>query len=208
MLGWAELGGVRVAVGPGVFVPRARSALLLGEASARLADGAVVVDLCCGSGAIGLALAGRSRGVELHAADLDPVAVRCARENLAGVGAVHEGDLFGALPASLLGRVDLLVANAPYVPRRELGTLPREAREHEPAHALDGGEDGLDPHRRIAAGAARWLAPAGTLMFEAGVEQVPAALDLVRSGGLRAWARIDEDLDVAVVAGAAPQAPG
>jgi release factor glutamine methyltransferase len=203
VLGWAELGEARVRVGPGVFVPRARSALLLEVAAERVRPGSVVVDLCCGSGAIGLALARRATGVELHAADLDPIAVGCARENLAGVGSVHEGDLFAPLPGSLRGRVDVLVANAPYVPTGELATLPREAREHEPALALDGGPDGLAPHRRIAAGAGEWLAPGGVLAFEAGVEQAAAARGLVEAAGLTAVVRVDEELDVAAVAGEA-----
>jgi release factor glutamine methyltransferase len=202
VLGWAELAGVRVRVRPGVFVPRARSGLLLAEAAERLRSGAVVVELCCGTGAIALALAEVVSGVELHAADVDPVAVECARENLAGAGTVHEGDLFGALPAGLRGRIDLLVANAPYVPSRELATLPREAREHEPALALDGGPDGLDPHRRLAAEAPGWLAPGGVLIFEVGREQAPAAAELVERAGLAVSAAADEDLDVAVVAGA------
>jgi release factor glutamine methyltransferase len=204
VLGWAELGGIRVRVGPGVFVPRARSALLLAEASARAGDGAVVVDMCCGSGAIGLAVAASRRRVELHAADLDPVAVRCARENLEGVGEVHEGDLLDALPAGLRGRIDVLVANAPYVPSRELELLPREAREHEPALALDGGADGLDVHRRLIAAAPEWLAPRGHLLFEAGLDQLDAALAELERGGLEPGFAVDEELEVAVAVGSLP----
>jgi release factor glutamine methyltransferase len=205
VLGWAEFGGVRVRVGPGVFVPRARSALLLEEARALLGDGAVVVDMCCGSGAIGLAVAAGARGVELHAAEIDPVAVRCARENLEGVGEVHEGDLLGALPEELRGRVNILVANAPYVPTRELALLPREARQYEPALALDGGEDGLDVHRRLIASAPDWLAPGGSLLFEVGLDQLPAALGELEAGGLEARAARDEELEAATAIGRLPR---
>lgn len=209
VLGWAELGGVRVGVGRGVFVPRARTALLLEEATRRLRDGAVIVDLCCGSGAIGLALAAGGRGVELHASDVDTAAVECARENLVGAGSVHAGDLYAALPRALAGRIDLLVANAPYVPSGELATLPRDAREHEPALALDGGPDGLGPHRRIVAGAPRWLAPGGWLLFEIGRDQATEAEALIAGAGLAPSVAADPDLDVAVAAGRMPSgAPG
>jgi release factor glutamine methyltransferase len=117
VLGWAEFWSMRIAVEPGVFVPRRRTGLLVREAVAVTTPRSVVLDLCCGTGAIGAAVATIVPGVELHAADVDPVAVRCARVNLAAVGGtVHCGDLYAALPDGLRGRVDVLVANAPYVP--------------------------------------------------------------------------------------------
>lgn len=140
ILGWAEFCGLRVAVEPGVFVPRRRTALLVREAAALAGPGAVVVDLCCGSGAVGAALLARHQ-VELYAADIDPTAVRW---NIGARGRVLEGDLDGPLPPTLRGRVDVLVANAPYVPTRAIATMPAEARDHEPRTALDGGPDGLD----------------------------------------------------------------
>ena len=168
VLGWAEFCGSRVAVAPGVFVPRQRTTMLVEVAvtAARASvPPAVVVDLCCGTGAIGVAVAAAVPGVELHAADIDPVAVECARRNVTA-GQVHEGDLYDALPHHLRGRVDVLVANAPYVPTGRIRLLPPEARDHEHRRALDGGPDGLDLHRRIAAGAPRWLAPGGRLLIE------------------------------------------
>src|SRR5688500_11534193 len=145
VLGWVEFCGLRIAVDPGVFVPRRRTEVLVREAVSLAPPGAVVVDLCCGSGALGVALASTVGGVELHAADLDPAAVSCARRNVGAVGGrVHAGDLFDALPSGLRGRVDLLLANVPYVPSAGIGSMPREAREHEPRRALDGGADGLD----------------------------------------------------------------
>ena len=99
---------------------------------------------------MGAALAAAWAGLELHAADIDPAAVRCARRNLAAAGGqVYEGDLYEPLPAALRGRVDVLVANVPYVPTEEIGLLPPEARLHEPRVALDGGADGLDVLRRV-----------------------------------------------------------
>ncbi|MEU4746430.1 putative protein N(5)-glutamine methyltransferase, partial [Actinosynnema sp. NPDC023658] len=170
VVGWAEFCGVRVAVDPGVFVPRRRTEFLVRVAVGVARPGAVVVDLCCGSGAVGAAVAARVAGVELHAVDVDPAAVRCARRNV-GSGRVYEGDLYEPLPRSLLGRVGVLVANAPYVPTGAIGLMPPEAREHEPLVALDGGEDGLDVQRRVIADAVRWLAPGGRLLVETGARQ-------------------------------------
>ena len=91
--------------------------------------------------------------ITVHAADLDAAAVACARRNLGPRGTVHHGDLYEPLPRELAGRVDVLVANAPYVPTAEIALMPPEARLHEPRVALDGGPDGLDVARRIVADA-------------------------------------------------------
>ena len=109
----------------------------------------------------------------MHAADIDPAAVRCARRNIAAAGQVYEGDLYDPLPATLRGRVDILVANVPYVPTEEIGLLPAEARVHEARVALDGGADGLDLLRRVTAAAPPWLAPGGHLLVETSERQAP-----------------------------------
>ncbi|MEU6239143.1 putative protein N(5)-glutamine methyltransferase, partial [Kitasatospora sp. NPDC047058] len=144
VVGWAEFGGLRIAVEAGVFVPRRRSEFLVETAAGLTPGGALVVDLCCGSGALAAALAARvgriGRPVEVYAADVDAAAVGCARRNLAGVGArVFQGDLFDPLPTALRGRVDVLLANVPYVPTGDIALLPAEARVHEALPALDGG---------------------------------------------------------------------
>jgi release factor glutamine methyltransferase len=195
VLGWAEFCGLRIAVDPGVFIPRRRTEFLVRRAAAlaRRAAGpdhgraraVVVVDLCCGSGAVGAALAASLGRVELHAADIDPAAVRCARRNVAAAGGqVYQGDLYGPLPARLRGRVDILAANVPYVPSGEVGLLPPEARAHEPRMALDGGTDGLDILRRVAAAAPLWLAPGGHLLAETSELQAPRAAEAVGRDGL------------------------
>lgn len=185
IVGWADFCGDRVVVEPGVFVPRSRTGILV-EQGVRLArPGAVVIDLCCGSGAVGLALVTRVEGLELHASDIDPAAVRCARRNLEPLGAsVHEGDLFAALPPTLRGRVDLVVVNAPYVPTGAIATMPPEARAHEPLTALDGGADGVDLHRRVAAEAASWLGAAGHLVIETSAGQAELTAGALEAGGL------------------------
>jgi release factor glutamine methyltransferase len=162
----------------------------------------VVVDLCCGSGALGVALVTALGGAELHAADVDPAAVRCARRNVAAVGGqVYEGDLYEPLPAMLRGRVGILIANVPYVPTEEVRLLPPEAREHEARVALDGGAVGLDVLRRVAAEAPLWLAPGGHLLFETSERQVPRAVEAVaRHGLVPRVARCDESQATVVIA--------
>ena len=200
LLGWAEFGGLRIAVDPGVFVPRRRTEFLAHQAVALAGPHALVVDLCCGSGAVGAAVTAALPGAEVHAADVDPAAVACARRNLPG-GQVHCGDLFDALPAALGGRVDVLVANVPYVPSEAIALMPPEARDHEPRVALDGGSDGLDVARRVVAGVGAWLAPAGSVLFEVGEGQVSAATDIVRVAGLAPRIVTDDELGATVVVG-------
>lgn len=208
VLGWAEFCGLRIAVDPGVFVPRRRTEFLVHQAAALARPGSVVVDLCCGSGALGAALVAAVDRVELHAADIDPAAVRCARRNVADSGGqVYEGDLYQPLPATLRGRVDVLLANVPYVPTEEVALLPPEARVHEPRVALDGGADGLEVLRRVTAAAPLWLAPGGCLLFETSERQAPQAVDAVARGGLIARAVSSDDAGATVVIGTRPALP-
>lgn len=190
VLGWAEFGGLRVAVEPGVFVPRRRTELLAEQAStaARVVASRgrppVVVELCCGSGAVSAVLLAALADVELYACDLDPVAVQCTRANLGARAHVVTGDLYDGLPATLDGRVDVLVANAPYVPHSELAMMPPEARLYEPPSALSGGSDGLDVLRGLIAGAPVWLASGATLLVEAGESQIAEVEGLMAAAGL------------------------
>jgi release factor glutamine methyltransferase len=238
VVGWAEFCGLRIAVSPGVFVPRRRTEFLVGEAVtlARQADTGhrdtghrdtghrdtghaetghaaqprtVVVDLCCGSGALGVALATALGEVELYAADLDPVAVRCARRNVAAVGGqVYQGDLYGPLPATLRGRIGILIANVPYVPTADIALLPPEARIYEPRLALDGGADGLGILRRVAADAPSWLAPGGHLLTEASERQVPGIIAATAGAGLTPRVARSEELNATVVIATHGDAPG
>jgi release factor glutamine methyltransferase len=215
VLGWAEFCGLRIVVEPGVFVPRRRTEFLVHRAVAAARDAAasrkrtdsertrlVVVDLCCGSGAIGLAVGSSLNAVELHAVDVDPAAVRCARRNLAAAGGtVYEGDLYRPLPRALHGTVDVLIANAPYVPTGEVGMLPPEARLYEPRTALDGGPDGLDVQRRVIAEASSWLAPSGHLLIETSDRQAPATAESFELHRLAATVAHSDDYDGTVVVG-------
>ncbi|QNN54770.1 putative protein N(5)-glutamine methyltransferase [Nocardioides mesophilus] len=205
LLGWAAFHGLRIEVDRGVFVPRRRTELLVAETLTCLDDRArpVVVDLCCGAGAIAAAIAACAPDVEVHAAELDPKAVTCARRNVEPRGGtVHEGDLYAALPTGLAGRVDVLVANAPYVPTGSIAMMPPEARLHEHPVALDGGTDGLDVQRRVVAGAGAWLAPGGRLLIESSRRQAGQLAEEMRAHGLEARIVSDEELNATAVVGA------
>ncbi|MET7283907.1 putative protein N(5)-glutamine methyltransferase [Kribbella sp. NPDC005582] len=201
VLGWASFRGLRIAVDPGVFIPRRRTEFLVAEALRVTAPGAVVVDLCCGSGALGAAVAAEQR-VSLHAADIELPSVRCAERNLAASqGAVYQGDLYDALPAELRGRIDVLLANVPYVPTEEIRLLPAEARLYEPVVTLDGGPDGLRLLERVAADATEWLAPGGHVFAEVSERQAPLAREVFVEHGLVAELAVDDELGANVVRG-------
>jgi release factor glutamine methyltransferase len=202
VLGWAEFCGQRIAVGPGVFVPRRCTELLVRLAADVVRPGAVVVELCCGAAAVATALAAAVRGLALHAVDIDPAAVACARRNLEPVGGhIYEGDLHAPLPAALRGHVDVVLANAPYVPTAAIALMPPEARDHEPTLALDGGADGLDIQRRVAGVAPRWLAPGGHLLIETSEEQAAHTAAAVVEAGMLARVERCEERDATAVVG-------
>ena len=208
VLGWVEFLGRRLAVAPGVFVPRRRTELLarttLAEVDARHRPGerVVVVEMCCGVAPVAAHLA---PDVEMHAADSSAAALGCARTN-APTAAFHLGDLYDALPADLRGRVDVLAANAPYVPTDRIAAMPTEARDHEPRAALDGGDDGVVLHRRLAADASGWLAPGGVLLVETSPGQAPLTTAAMTAGGLEARLVVDHEIGGCVAIGVRPGA--
>ena len=208
VIGSAEFCGLRVAVDQGVFVPRHRTEFLVERAVALSRPGAVVLDLCCGSGAIGAALAAAVPRIELHATDISDTAVLCARRNLAQLGArVYQGDLYAALPSRLHARVDVMVANVPYVPSADIELLPREARIYEARAALDGGTDGLDVLRRVAAEAALWLSPGGHLLVETTEGQAQTTAEIFSHHGLIPGVERSEELEATVIVGTRPPTP-
>jgi release factor glutamine methyltransferase len=205
VLGWAKFCGIRIIIDPGVFVPRLRTEFLVQKAVDLSVTGAIVVDLCCGTGAVGAAIAKGLDWIQLYAVDIDPIAVRCALRNVTNIaGHVFEGDLYKALPAKLRGKVEILVANAPYVPTEAMKLLPQEARLHEPKVALDGGNDGLDIQRRVAEEASLWLAPGGHLLVETSQMQAPQTLEIFAQFGLIPQLTYNNDLDATVVIGTKP----
>ena len=205
IVGWAEFCGLRIAVEPTVFVPRRRTEFLVEQASALVSPGGVVVDLCCGTGAIGVATVAGMSDFTLYAADIDPAAVRCARRNVEPVGGqVFQGDLYDALPAEIRGRVDVLLVNAPYVPTDDIGMMPPEARDHEARVALDGGFDGLSVHRRVAQDASTWLRPGGHVLIETSVRQAASTERLLADAGLTTRVAHSDDVDGTVGVGRKP----
>jgi release factor glutamine methyltransferase len=218
ILGWAEFCGLRISVSPGVFVPRRRSEFLVAQAvaaaqrlrsEARGGDRLVVLDLCCGAGAIGVAIAAALGDTDLHAADIDAAAVACARGNVVPAGGhVYAGDLFSPLPPELRGGIDILAVNAPYVPTAEIRFMPAEARLHEPRVALDGGPDGTGLHHRVASQAADWLSPRGVLLIETSERQAPRTAQAVADGGLTPETLTDAELDATVVIGVGTDVTG
>jgi release factor glutamine methyltransferase len=203
ILGYTNFCGLRIEVDRGVFIPRPRTEFLVQQAKG-LTDpfDNIVLDLCCGSGAIGTAIATDDKKILLHSVDIDPVAVRCASRNLTKIGGhVYEGNLYEVLPHSLRGKINIIVANAPYVSTESLKFLPRESRLYEPCVALDGGKDGLDLHRKVVKNAAHWLVPGGHLLIETSEMQGAKTHEIFVQAGLITKIVRNEELDATVVIG-------
>ena len=196
LLGWAPFGGARLAVAPGVYVPRPHTEALAARAAALLPPGGTAVDLCCGSGAVAASL--RRRGATVVGVDLDPWAAACAGGN--GVAAVV-GDIGTGLAADGVpvrgGVADVVAAVPPYVPTGALRLLAADVQRHEPRLALDGGADGLDLARAVVAAAARLLKAGGHLLVElGGDEDLALAPTLAAAGFVAVEPWHDEDGDL------------
>lgn len=205
VVGWAEFSGMRIRVEPGVFIPRHKTELMVRRARQLGREGDVILDICCGSGAIGVATAAAFKRVELHATDIDETAVGCARRNVGEAGGkVWKGDLYEPLPETLKGRVNLILANAPYVPSSEVHLMPREARLHENPVTLDGGSDGLEVQRRAICEAPGWLTPGGHILVETSDRQAEGTMEAMESAGLVASISVSRSLEATVVVGKRP----
>lgn len=214
LLGVVELGGLTLVVAAGVFVPRTRTLLLVREtvrlAERHAADGTVpvVLELCCGVAPVASHVRHAVPTARIMAAEIDEPAASCARHNLGTGGEVLVGDLFGAVPEQWRGRLDVVAANAPYVPTHHVATMPPEARDHEPLVALDGGDDGVDVHRRIAAEVGRWLSPRGVVLVETSRRQATLTAEALHDVGLVPHVLHDDDLDATVVVARRPTVAG
>lgn len=173
LVGWVRFGDLRLAVGPGVFVPRQRSLLLARTAVAavRARRSPLVLEAYCGVAPIAASVAAAVPGVALHIVDADNTALGFARRNLPGGTGIHLGTGLGALPAGSRGRIDVIAAVPPYVPESGLVLLPPEARDHEPPRALLGGPDGLVHITALISDAREWLAVGGELLIEMNTAQ-------------------------------------
>jgi release factor glutamine methyltransferase len=187
ILGTAAFRRLLLAVGPGVFVPRPETELLVEWGLAQLAGhrSPTVVDLCAGSGAVALSVAAEHPGATVYAVELAPAALRWLHRNAAGSAAVQvvPGDATDpAVLAALDGTADLVLANPPYIPA---GTpLPPEVARFDPPQALWGGPDGLQAVRGVLARAVTLLRPGGGLGVEHAESHAAAMGDLLRARGL------------------------
>ncbi|MFJ6208811.1 putative protein N(5)-glutamine methyltransferase [Lysinibacillus sp. NPDC092081] len=205
VLGFTKFCGLRIEVERGVFIPRRRTEFLVQQAKIITRPYDIVLDLCCGSGAIGAAITTDLKKILLHSVDIDPVAVRCTSRNITKIGGhVYQGDLYDALSDSLKGRVNIIVANVPYVPTDSIKLLPQEARLYEPKVALDGGMDGLDLQRKVIEEASHWLVPGGHLLIETSEIQATQTSEIFADFGLITKIARDYKLDATVVIGRNP----
>ena len=189
LLGSVVFGSREILVGPGALIPRPETAELAAWAAERIgrsisagAHAPRVLDLCCGTGCIGVSLQLEFPEAEVCLSDLSRDALEVARANLRRYGLdcrVKQGDLFTPLAGE---KYDLIVSNPPYIPSEECGALQEEVRR-EPLTALDGGRDGLDFYRRIAGEAPEYLNPGGAVMLEIGAGQEETVCRLLKEGG-------------------------
>jgi release factor glutamine methyltransferase len=197
ILGTKEFYGRPFEVEKGVFIPRQETELLVRLALEHLDEGAPAraLDLCSGSGAVGITIAAERPLAQVDLVELSPeaaaVAERNAEKHAPGRVRVLRGDLFAALPER--ARYDVVTANPPYVPTVHGRQLAPDILEHEPHAALFAGEDGLSVIRRIAAGLPDWLRPGATFVAEIDPSQGAAVAGLLRDVGL-VEVRVERDL--------------
>jgi release factor glutamine methyltransferase len=198
LTGTAAFRHVELLVGPGVFVPRPETELLAGwaiERAREAGEAPVVVDLCCGSGAIALSVADEIRGASVHAVELDPGAHAWAERNLEASGVdLRLGDMADAFP-ELDGTVDVVACNPPYIPLDAWASVAPEVRDHDPALALWSGDDGLDAMRVLESTAARLLRPGGWVGAEHADAQGESAARVFLDGDR--WAEVRDHHDLA-----------
>lgn len=187
ILGQWEFYGLPLRITPDVLIPR-DDTCAVAELAIRQAlfldQNPRILDLCCGSGCIGLAIAKRVKDARVTLADLSQNALTIARENTAMHkmgGRVRCVRVDAMQPAStFLGKFDLIVSNPPYVTAEEMKELPVSVRDYEPHMALYGGEDGLDFYRAIAENFTRALRPGGYLCLEFGMGQGDAVCRILQ----------------------------
>jgi release factor glutamine methyltransferase len=195
--GTAPFRYTELSVGPGVFVPRPETELVVGWGLDALAavDTALVVDLCSGSGAIAVSVAGERPDASVYAVENDPAALKWLRRNVDGTGVeVIAGDATDPAVASELdGRVDLVLCNPPYVP--DGSPVDPEVADHDPPVAVFGGADGLDVIRGIVARAAALVRPGGALAIEHDDSHGTSVPALLRESGR--FTDVEEHRDLA-----------
>ena len=189
LIGEWEFYGLPLDISPAVLIPRPDTEVLATKLidAARSAGPCRILDLCAGSGCIGLAAAANLPGARVLLGELDDEALKVCRQN------IRRSNLTGRVtsmkldarekPTRSLGEFQFLVSNPPYIPSADIGTLDASVREHEPRLALDGGEDGLDFYRAICEKWRDALCESGMLFFEVGIGQADQVLRIMRSNG-------------------------
>jgi len=189
--GWTEFLGLELMVEPGVFVPRDSSEFLATQAIKRLRARRkpVHVDLATGLGTIALAVADAVPKATVFGTDLSDDAVKLARKNAKRLrldATFRAGDLFGAVPKKLAGKVDVITLHPPYVAKDEIEDLPDEIKEWEPVHTLtDNSDDGLGLVRRTVEEAPRWLRKSGWLLMEVDPDRARDVMPVYKAGGFK-----------------------
>ncbi|WP_193078303.1 N5-glutamine methyltransferase family protein [Brevibacterium aurantiacum] len=202
IVGWVDFAGQRIAVAPGVFVPRQRTTLLAQQsllAVQTAGESARFLEAFCGVGAVATTVSRAFHGTEIHLGDHDESALGAARANVGAQATPHLLDCLVGLPQSLSGRFDVISAVPPYVPDSAAQYLPHEAAEYEPATALFGGADGLDLVRRLITESHDWLAPGGVLLIELGSQQQQPATDFAEALGFIGTRTLGEDEQTVVL---------
>ena len=172
-----------LAVGPGVFVPRPETELVVEKAMSRLPQGGTVIDVGTGSGAIALSIGDERPDARVLATETSPAALEWVRKNKVALNSsieIIETDLLDAIPDEFRGEVDVIVSNPPYVAETQRGILPDDVVDHEPHVALFGGNEGTDVIERLASSARDWLKPGGWLVLEMGAAQGESITSLLK----------------------------
>jgi len=198
LVGYREFFSLRFEVGPGVFIPRPETESLVLELLEILKSSgpaSQVLDLCTGSGAIGVSIAVNAPSARVTCIDQNDAPFQLATRNAATHGVadrvtVLQGDLFAPLPAG--AQFDVIACNPPYVTTAEIDCLAADVKSYEPHAALDGGPDGLDVLRRIVLEAPGRLKPGGWILFELSPEQGDAAMQILRDAGLESVAAVKD----------------
>lgn len=199
LTGVAYFRHVELQVGPGVFIPRPETELLAGWAvdavEATASSPPIVLDLCTGSGAIAKAVKDECPAADVHAVELSPEAFAWAEKNLVGTDVdLRHGDAFEAFE-DLVGTVDVVTCNPPYIPLEAWESVALEARDHDPQIALFSGQDGLDAIRTLEFRAAALLKPGGVIGVEHADAQGESAPEVFRVTGR--WADVRDHKDLA-----------
>ena len=187
VLGGTSFRGHPLTLRPGVFIPRPETELVVELVLAVVPAGGVVVETCAGSGAIACAIAVERPDLRVMAIDSDPAAVDLTVENAADLGAkidVRRGELLGPVPPALRGRVDVVVANPPYLAADEVADLEPEVGDWDPRAALVAGPTGHEVSDALLASAPRYLTPGGSLVLELDERRVSETAVRARAAGL------------------------